>query len=108
MAGIRHVPREEDVKGFVFSVVRRFCENVLEILVWIKTVFLCRFDYTENGRACLSSRRRIGEQPVLSADDERLDASLGAVVVDLQFAILNVSAQVRLFLDQIIDRLAEL
>lgn len=71
-------------------------------------LFLGCFDDIENRRTCLCSRRSIGEEPVLSADNERLDAALCTVVVDLQPAVLDVAAQIRLFLDQIIDRLAKL
>ena len=70
--------------------------------------FLCCFDDTESYCTRLSARRRVGEQPIFPADDEWLDASLSTVVVDLQPAVLDITAQVRFFFDQIIDRLAEL
>ena len=108
MAVDRRIPRQEDINGFIILQVGRLCEYELQILVWIEVVFLSRFDDAESSRARLGARRCVGEQPVFSADDKRLDASLGTVVVDLQPAVLNVSAQVRLFLDQIIDRLTEL
>ena len=107
-AAIRYVPWQKDIYGFTFLQVWRLCENISEILVWLQTIFLRRFDDAENCRTCFGTRRGIGEEPILSADDKRLDASLGAVVVDLQPAVLDVTAQVRFFLDQIIDRLAEL
>lgn len=107
-AVIRRVPRQEGIYGFIILQIGRLCENILEILVWVKTVFPNCFDDTESYRACLGARRRIGEQPILSADDKRLDASLCTVIVDLQPAVLNVTSQVCLFLDQIIDRLTEL
>ena len=108
MAVDRRIPRQEDIYGFILLQIRRLCENTLEILVWIEVVFLSRFDDAESSRACLCARRCIGEEPVFSADDERLDASLSKVVVDLQPAVLNVTAQVRFFLDQIIYCLAKL
>ena len=108
MAVDRRIPRQEDINGFILLQIWCLCENILEILVWIEVVFLCCFDDAESCRACLCSRRRIGEQPIFPADDEWLDASLSTVVVDLQPAVLDITAQVRFFLDQIIDRLAEL
>ena len=107
-AAIRCIPRQEDIYGFTIFHVGRLCENILEILVWVEVVFLRRFDDAESGSACLCTRRCVGEQPILPADDERLDAALCTVVVDLQPAVLDVAAQIWLFLDQIIDCFAEL
>ena len=90
-AAIRCIPRQEDIYGFTFLQVGRLCENILEILVWIEVVFLCCFDDAENCRTCFGTRRGIGEEPVLSANDERLDAALCTVVVDLQPAVLDVA-----------------
>ena len=95
MAVDRRIPRQEDINGFILLQIRRLCENTLEKLVWIEVVFLSRFDDAESCRARLGARRCVGEQPVFSADDKRLDAALCAVVVDLQPAVFNVLAQVR-------------
>ena len=95
-AAIRCIPRQEDIYGFTIFHVGRLCENILEILVWVEVVFLRRFDDAESGSACLCSRRSIGKQPVLSANDKRLDASLCTVVVDIQPAVLDVTAQMKL------------
>ena len=108
MAVDRRIPRQEDINGFILLQIRRLREDELEILIWVEVVFLRCFDDAESDSARLGARRRIGEEPILSADDERLDAALGAVVVDFQPAVLNVTAQIRFFLDQIIDRLAGL
>ena len=96
----------ERVKLLVFcrETISWICLDKLNVEV----VFLRRFDDAESGSACLCTRRCVGEQPILPADDERLDAALCTVVVDLQPAVLDVAAQIWLFLDQIIDRLAEL
>ena len=76
--------------------------------MWIETIFFCRFNDAESCRARFGTRRCVGEQPVFSADNERLDASLCTVIVNLYPTVLDVAAQIWLFLDQIIDRLAEL
>ena len=108
MAVDRRIPRQEDINGFILLQIWRFFENILEILVWIEVVFLCCFDDAENSRARRGARGCVGEQPVFSADDKRLDAALCTIVVDLQPAVLDVTSQVWLFLNQIINRLAEL
>ena len=108
MAVDRCIPRQEDINGFILLQIGRLREDELEIPIWVEVVFLRCFNDAESCRARFGTRRCVGEQPVFSADDKRLDASLGTIVVDLQPAVLDVTSQVRLFLDHIIDRLAEL
>ena len=84
MVVIRHVPRQEDIYGFIILQIGRFCENILEILVWIKTVSPSCFDDAESDSACFGARWCVGKQPVLSADDEQLDTSLCTVIVNLK------------------------
>ena len=48
MAVDRRIPRQEDINEFILLQIRRLCENILEILVWIEVVFLCCFDDAES------------------------------------------------------------
>ncbi|MNJ01659.1 hypothetical protein D3C73_1613550 [compost metagenome] len=44
-------------------------------------------------RARLSTSRRVGEQPILPANHERLYGALASVVVDLQPSVQEISVQ---------------
>ena len=82
---------------------RRTLQNPKKVFVRVKFVFLRRFNQAIDHGAGLRATGRIGKEPVLSAHHEGLDAALGAVVAQLQTAILQIPCQVRPLLQQVVD-----
>ena len=57
-------------------------EEVFQVFVWVEPVFFGGlYDRVDNG-AGSGSFRRVAEEPVFAADDERLDASFRSVIGD--------------------------
>lgn len=82
-------------------------QDVEQILIWIKPVFLCGFNHAKDDRAALGTAGHFGKQEVLPANDKRLDPSFRAVVADFQPAVFQVGNQIRPLFQQIVDRLTE-
>ena len=87
---------------------RRCClQNVEEILIRIKSVFLCSFNHADDDRAALCTAGRIGKQDVLPVNDKWFNASLCAGVADFQPAIFKIRSQIWPLLQQIVERFTE-
>lgn len=70
-------------------------EKPNQIAVRIQVVLLCGFNQTVNHSAGLGPGRGIGEQPILPAHHKGLYAALGAVVGQLQPAVLQIADEIR-------------
>ena len=84
-----------------FAQLRRVLQNPQQITVRIKGILLRRFNQAVDHGAGLCAAQRIGKQPVLPAHHKGLNAALGAVVAQLQTAILQIPRQIRPLLQQI-------
>ena len=76
-----------------FAQLRRVSQDPKQILIRIQAVLLRRFNQAVDHAAGLRATSCIGKQPVLSAHHEGLDAALGAVVAQLQTAILQGTSE---------------
>ena len=89
--------------GILFAQLWCILQDPKQISIWIQAVFLRRFHQTVDHCTGLRATGCIGKQPVLSAHHEGLDAALGAVVAQLQTAILQIPCQVRPLLQQVVE-----
>ncbi len=62
-------------------------EGIGQVGERIEPVFFGRLDDAVNRRAGRRTLGRVGEQPIIPADHERLDAPFAAVVVEFQAAV---------------------
>ena len=77
-------------------------------MIRVKAVCLRGLDNRISVSAGISTLRRVGEQPVLSADYEVLAASFGGVVTKAAKTIFKVAHKVLTLISDIYDGFAEL
>ncbi|GEA15007.1 hypothetical protein E308F_12510 [Moorella sp. E308F] len=91
---------------FVLEVqVGKFFKEVNEILEGIYPILFCCFYNTVSNGAGFGAPRGVGKQPVLAADDERLDGTLAAVVVEFQTPVLQEGYEFIPLAQAIVNRL---
>ena len=64
---------------------------MLDLVEWRQAVRLCRFDYAIEDSTGLGTVAGIGEHPIPSPDHEGFNRTLGAVVIDTQAAIIEIT-----------------
>jgi hypothetical protein len=83
-----------------------FGQNAAEVGVRVEAVALGAGDQRVESRVAFARVVMAGEKPVLSSDRDTLERTLGGVVVDVQVALLDVTAQRFLLVQGVGDRLA--
>ena len=70
-------------------------QNIFQILKWIDAEALASFDQAHDSYGSVSAFFGAGEQPVFTTQNQRLDASLAAVVADFHERMLKVDLKCR-------------
>ena len=84
-------PRQECVQVRLsrFAESGKLLKKIGKVGEGLQPVLLGRFNNAIDNGTGTCTGRRVGEEPVLAADDERFDGPLAAVVIQLQPAVLR-------------------
>lgn len=82
-------------------------EDAAKVPLRVESAELGSLDEGEDAGGTLAAFVRAGEEPVLASEGDRADAALGGVVVDLDAAVVEVSAQRRPAGERVADGLGD-